>query len=129
MNNKELFFANYINQNVLCDGKVSNITLTKGWNWKHDDFWLELKSVSNVSDDDALAIMKHYEETANNITSDGKIISGDFMYGDTRDMFQINIENDRFASDYLRSKGYAVAYLDVDVETQIKFGWVKLKGL
>lgn len=35
------------------------------------------------------------------------------------------VQNTKVA-DYLRSKGYALPYMGISVEDQIKYGWIKL---
>jgi len=96
---------------------------------------LELTSLSAITDEDAIEVKKIVKDT---------------MYwddGEDRNEFNINylkrgiermvcqntgcwltVKNLSYMIDYLRSKGYAMPYLDASVEDLVSMGWVKLKG-
>ena len=70
---------------------------------------LELKHLSKVSDEDARKVC----ESLN-------IISSDYPWS-------VNIATlNQFSFDYLRSKGYALDWLEFSVEEMIEAGWVRL---
>lgn len=125
LENKAKFFALYYGQ------EVANITHpfenhymgTVEGLFINDVNFLELTPLSQITDEDAI-------ELANKCKHD------DFAGLEIR---QLMMENNsswieyfthyetQFAFDYLRSKSYALPWLDTTVEQQIEFGWVKLK--
>ncbi len=93
--------------------------------------YLELKPLSQITDEDAVEVAKkyhHYNETALSdrygalelLVIDGKeIISGkDVPYG----LFQHSE-----CIDYLRSKSYALPFNGLSIEDLIKYGWIRLE--
>jgi len=92
-------------------------TGTGGWNLKHPNFFLQLKPLSKISDEDAEHIMQ-LEAFIDGFLSD------DFLN------FLIDLKkghcNKFEVVDFLRSKGYAVPFLEYSVEDLIFFGWVRL---
>lgn len=152
--NKSRFFAQYWGQKVLYVGGVGLEPIgTKGWNLKHPDFFLELTPLSQISDEDAIEVakrMSYYSEyfviTRNeneiHIVCDDsiKVIIGIVKFGligkiiedEFDSMFKKSVVyyEDEIVSciDYLRSKGYALPWMDISIETLIEWGWVKLKS-
>jgi len=90
-------------------------------------YYLELKPLSSITDEDAIEVANNLEKSAFNVKSDGNLIQLDYYWGDEIQSAEVHIIYDRFASDYLRSKGYALPYLDLSVEQQIEYNWIKLK--
>jgi hypothetical protein len=121
--NKERFFAQYIGQKVLCDkAKNNNIELTKAWNWKNQSFFLRLKSLSNITNEDALEIAKLNRWA-------------DYREGNDPEPYITHTKNFikkpefQLGSyvDYLRRRGYALDFDGITVDEQIEFGWIKIK--
>lgn len=104
--------------------------------------WLELKSLSDISDEDAIEVARicWFSKGEYSQIEFGKLIVFDLKIGSI-----INTLNNRYRDssrdlsdflgakdtlelyDFLRFKGYAVQYLDMTVEQQIEYGWVQLK--
>ena len=86
---------------------------TGGWNLKHPDFFLQLKPLSKITDEDAISMYRGLErnyESANQFLEDYKSIG--FL--------------EQSEVDFLRSKGYAVPFMGYSVEDLVSFGWVRL---
>lgn len=69
--NKAKYFSQYYGQKVMYVGGVGLVEVGNGgWNFKHPDFFLELKSLSSISDSDMILLLKkalfdvwgHYSE-------------------------------------------------------------------
>lgn len=132
-NQKAKFFAQYWGCNVLYVGGVGFQRVGFGrWNLRHPDFFIELTPLSQISDEDLLKISR-----MNFLNSDIRNVGANefsFWY-DVRGAnkgrwfhksdYWGNLNTQQ--SDYLRSKGYALPWLGISVEEQIRRGWVKLK--
>lgn len=152
LENKAKFFSQYFSQHVLYFSsdflrKIDNLTLDS---IENDDF-LELKPLSQISDEDAINVAKlvspmlfegrgknggHYIYKSEiwwySVKHDGKTLMVDidldgyvFEY-DEIDEYK-RPSRSLIGTDYLRSKGYALPYMDLSVEDLIDYGWVKLK--
>jgi len=115
---KSRFFAQYWGTKTLYVGGVGKVEVGKGgWNLKHPDFFLQLKPISKITDEDA----EHIMQTEAFI--DG-FLSDDFLE------FLIDLKKGRCNKfevvDYLRSKGYALPFMEYSVDDLISFGWVQL---
>ena len=152
LENKAKFFSQYFSQHVLYFSsdflrKIDNLTLDS---IENDDF-LELKPLSQISDEDAINVAKlvspmffegigknggHYIDKSEiewysvkhdrktlmvNIDLDGYVFEYDEIDGYKKPSRSL------IGTDYLRSKGYALPYMDLSVEDLIDYGWVKLK--
>lgn len=87
-------------------------------------FYLELTPLSQITDEDAIEVGKLYEyagETRKTQNDCFKEVGKDYIEDTGADALALRI------LDYLRSKGYALPWLDTTVEEQIEYGWVKLK--
>ena len=108
------FFAQYWGTKTLYVGGVGLVEIGKGgWNLKHPDFFLQLKPLSKITDEDAISMYRGLErnyESANQFLEDYKSIG--FL--------------EQSEVDFLRSKGYAVPYMEYSVDELVKIGWVKL---
>ena len=152
LENKAKFFSQYFSQHVLYFSsdflrKIDNLTLDS---IENVDF-LELKPLSQISDEDAINVAKlvspmlfegrgknggHYIDKSEigwySVKHDGKTLMVDidldgyvFEY-DEIDEYK-RPSRSLIGTDYLRSKGYALPYMDLSVEDLIDYGWVKLK--
>lgn len=106
------FFAQYYELEV---AKHS----TKNYFVKHildkvgENYFLELKPLSKITDEDAILMYRGLErnyESSNQFLEDYKSIG--FL--------------EQSEVDYLRSKGYAVPFMEYSVDDLISFGWVRL---
>ena len=111
---KSRFFAQYWGTKTLYVGGVGKVEVGNGgWNLKHPDFFLQLKPLSKITDEDAISMYRGLErnyESANQFLEDYKSIG--FL--------------EQSEVDFLRSKGYAVPYMEYSVDELVKIGWVKL---
>ena len=126
LENKAKFFTQYWGQDVLCRvifGKNKNEIImhnTPCSNLKLGeiiDSYLELKPLSRISDEDAIEISKEYPAFGSDIRNSVKELFQEF------DDLELSIKT----GDYLRSKGYALPWMDLSVEDLVEYGWVKLK--
>lgn len=124
--NRHRFFSLYFGQDVyMFNDAHPCINPMTYWNiieneTEENDFLL-LKPLSSISDEDAIEIRK----LNGNITANNKLVGHTLVHwlykeGTSRD---IPFE----AVDYLRSKGYALPWMGLSVETLVEYGWVKLK--
>jgi len=124
LDNKSKFLAQYWGQKVLSiSGReylyINNIV---------DDpnlhvLSLRLKPLSSITDEDAIDVVKIH----------GVVNSAQYGYiteFSPIEKIKIFIKSINYwrsdIADYIRSKGYALLYLDLSVEQQIEYGWVKL---
>lgn len=108
-NQKAKFFAQYWGQEILWSnkGQVNPFEICHTWlthNIKSS--YIELIPLSQITDEDIDVIDMPYISIKDHLLND--IIS-------------------QFEADYLRSKGYALPWMGISVEEQIKLGWIKLK--
>lgn len=120
--NKAKLFSQYWGQLVL--RKNGNLHLASYGiiNKLYDNEWLELKSVSRITDDDLKAIGFTY---AKKVPMQIEIQADNYKFHWITEFGQEGY----FALkdfDYLRSKGYALPWMGLSVEKQIEYGWIKL---
>ncbi|MDV7696286.1 hypothetical protein N6B72_05070 [Chryseobacterium soli] len=157
LENKTKFFALYWGTRCLVDlnnkGEFINYPIEQSNMYRIEESHLELKPVSMISDEDALAVAKivspmlfegkgdkggHFidksEEKSGwiSVKHKQKIISVDidfegfvFEYHDDESYLRPLLTPG--GTDYLRSKGYALPWMALNIEKQIKYGWTKLK--
>lgn len=118
---KSRFFAQYWGTKTLYIGGVGKVEVGKGgWNLKHPSFFLQLKPLSKITDDDVQELLP--------------LVSFDFSprYTDEQMKEEIKksvLDTEMMPSelfDFLRSKGYALPYMNYSVDNLISFGWVQL---
>lgn len=134
LENKAKFFAQYWGQHLIIMGSflriIDHLTLC---NIENDDI-LQLKPLSKISDEDALwTINNHYFKFENPILEISKLkaltkeIHISYIFNDATRHLILKPENlYPHNYDYLRSKGYALPYMDLSVEELIEYGWIKL---
>ncbi len=132
MKNKEIkkskakFFAQYYGVKCMYVGGVGLVEVgIGGWNISHPDFFLKLKSLSKMSDNDAISYIDFCER-----------LGADLVYDKNKVESKIEIAKWRvdgcfeqlslYDFDYLRSKGYAMPFMDFTVKKQVELGWVKI---
>ena len=130
LENKARFFAQYYGQHVLYFSsdflrKIDNLTLDSVEN----DDYLELKPLSQISDEDAIEVSKIFG-LGHLSGAIKELILSIFRtsINDSGTTSSTNgIKNWLHVFDYLRSKGYALPWMDLSVEDLVEYGWVKLK--
>lgn len=130
LENKARFFAQYFGQHVLYFSsdflrKIDNLTLDS---IENDDY-LELKHISQISDEDAIEVSKIFG-LGHLSGAIKELILSIFRtsINDSGTTSSTNgIKNWLHVFDYLRSKGYALPYMDLSVEDLVEYGWIKLK--
>lgn len=141
LENKAKFFAQYWGQHLIIMGSFLRIIdhLTLG-NIENDDI-LQLKPLSQISDEDVIqGIMITYNKTYeylgeilevkhyNTFSSITTTRAGEnFKTFRSFHHWNGNRKIGSMECDYLRSKGYALPWMDLSVEDLVEYGWVKLK--
>lgn len=121
---KTKIVAQYWGQKVLYVGGVGLVVVGKGgWNLSHPDFFLQLKSVSNISNEDAIEVGKlmnlsHLQPYSNLISLVKNILDNWNIQGNVILWLKIY--------QYLQSKGYALPYMEYSVDDLVKAGIYKL---
>lgn len=125
--NKAKFFALYWGQKVLVlDGLASNVdSWIDGNNIK--SFTLKLKPLSAISDEDAIEVARiaGYNIIRSNIVELGKSIVMDICSGIGGGSIRWN--ESLSITDFLRSKGYLLGWMDLTTEDILAYGWVRLE--
>ena len=146
LENKARFFAQYWGQKIICFPHNKNTIRYDNPNKLlagtfERNAYLELKPLSHISDEDLIQliyipegwkIFKIYHTTRDGYSAvkirklyddnDLKFNVDGYKY-DTKTL-SVKMAN---TVDYLRSKGYALPYMDLSVEDLVEYGWVKLK--
>lgn len=125
LENKAKFFAQYYGQFVFLCGIHNTIDELTFIEEIGPLDRLELKPLSAISDEDASNIAVLYGWNKNGL-----------LYKERLLQFKIDLpfialkgfshRHLHFVFDFLRSKGYALPFLGLSVESQISYGWVKL---
>ena len=120
LENKARFFAQYWGQHVLYFSsdflrKIDYLTIV---GIENDDY-LELKPLSQISDEDSIEISKEFPAFKSDIRNSVKELFKEF------DVLELSLET----GDYLRLKCYALPWMDLSVEDLVEYGWVKLKKI
>ncbi len=127
------FFAQYWEPNIFVNE----------FNNKLDNSFIKLKRLSTYTDDDAIAVEKIWRKSDSRIEAyfkneyekekngDYKIVGRNLIkyWLEKEDMnFQNRIDprTIQHITDFLRSKRYAVPYMEYSVEDLVSFGWVRL---
>lgn len=119
--NKEKFFAQYLNQRVLNDGYGEYLyPLYSHFLEKlHEKYFIELKPLSSITDED----LKHFY-TENYLNEK--------IFFKTKQEVLHHYESFKFwtskEADILRSLGFAVEWMGLSVEKLQEYGWIKLKS-
>lgn len=141
LENKAKFFGQYFGVHCLRHSDLQNISalpVMTPWNPGLHDEYLELTPLSQISDEDFIEIYK-IKYPSNRTIGVEKLSMKEHKHEKYFD-FQLKWENGGIWStgpisafvninsvDTLRSKGYALPYLDLSVEDLIDYGWVRLK--
>ncbi len=123
------FFVQYWGVKCMYVGGVGLVEIgTGGWNLKHPDFFLELKPLSKLTDDDAIEYFDIlWHETHKLKSKEFKIEYGkDWANSILAERFGFIPSNILHGIDFLRSKGYAIPFMEYSVEMLVDAGWVRL---
>lgn len=126
--NKAKFFAQYYGQYIIRQPLMTTVFLNYHLNLGYDeiikDGWIELTSLSDITDEDAIEVAKIF-------------FGSDYPDASlAKEILKIELSTGHHGItgigwirvwDYLRSRGYALPWMGVSVEEQIKRGWIKLK--
>ena len=127
LENKAKFFAQYWGQHLIIMGSflriIDHVTLC---NIENDDI-LQLKPLSKISDEYCILIFNKFFPNAIKYSNAEKIydIKSSIKSNFSEDV--IIDEDFIFYTDFMRSKGYALPYIDLSVEDLIEYGWIKLE--
>ena len=118
---KSMFFAQYWGTKTLYIGGLGKVEVGKGgWNLKHPDFFLQLKPLSKITDDDVQELLPLVSFQFSSRYTDEQI---------KEEIKKSVLDTEMMPSelfDFLRSKGYALPYMNYSVDDLISFGWVQL---
>lgn len=104
--NKARFFALYWGQNVIRGNCGQELHVCPSVNLSHKGWWLELKPLFQISDEEIFDITGIYNRT---------------MFFN-QCLFMGAVE-----ADILRSRGYAIPWMGLSVDELFKAGWIKLR--
>ena len=129
LENKARFFAQYWGQKIICFPHNKNAIRYDNPNkllagTYERNAYLELKPLSHISDEEVVEVAK--------LTHGSKFLEQVFttLPKDkvTKYIRHITDGLKNYSKfDYLRSKGYALPWMDLSVEDLVEYGWVKLK--
>ena len=115
--NKAKFFALYWGQKVIKDDVSQLLYVSPNINLEHDSWYLNLKPLSSISDEDRNVVSTYYNTNLIKIDE----------YGGFEPWYDGNFKPWRSIQiDYLRSKGYALPWMGLSVEEIVEAGWIKL---
>lgn len=123
------FFTQYWGVRCMHIGGVDLVQVgTGGCNLKHPDFFLELKPLSKLSDEDAISFFDiQWGETHKGKPKEFKLEYGkEWANSINSERFGLIPSNIIHGIDFLRSKGYAIPFMEYSVEMLVDFGWVRL---
>lgn len=134
LKNKTKFFFQYFNSEAIwrtseLDENIDEVTWEfKNFKYLNETDYLELKPLSQISDEDAIHGLKLIISSRNSSAFD-YCKSQNYSIEQMVNYFNRHLVYDfkLILTDYLRSKGYALPYMDLSVEDLIEYGWVKLK--
>lgn len=134
LENKAKFFALHWGQRIMkknIEGLENFITEPDGFlRSPSKETYLELKPLSQISDEDAVEVSKIINKQFPKVYSigDGEKFIEKYIAGNILALNLSRISTLSHIEHYLRSKGYALPFMGMSVEDQISYGWVKLKG-
>lgn len=134
LENKARFFALYYGQKVLKSTVTDNANIDYFENLLHERGfqynYLELTPLSSITDEDCIDVYQiarkykrwMYSKDTAQIAKGSEIVQDIINSGTHWTPKQLSE-----TIDYLRSKGYALPFMGLSVETMIEYGWIKLK--
>lgn len=138
--NKQRFFANYWGQNILLPDEllIDMPTTVENISSLGEDERLLLKSLSAISDEDAIEVAKLTYAMPHPNGTDFTVYLNQFgkkvvSWGDSfsqKYLAEIDTKTDIYNSlqaDYLRSKGYLLPFMDLSTEQILEYKWAVIK--
>ncbi|NCT09170.1 MAG: hypothetical protein GW772_03695 [Flavobacteriia bacterium] len=118
------FFVHYWGQKLLQVTSTQIVEVGQHWNLKHPNFKLKLKPLSTLKDHEALIVgqIENFEskKPIDLISSEDFILlMVDLKHGSCHKFHVV---------DYLRSKGYALPFMQYSVKDLVEMGWVELSS-
>ena len=89
------------------------------------NYHLELKPLSKITDEDAIVVSKIFG-MKEDFEFIGKILCTTMFDNWDSESETVIFNSNAKAVDYLRSKGYALPFMEYSVEDLVSFGWVRL---
>ena len=125
LENKAKFFALYWGQKILFqkDGLGVKSNIQAYWERTLGSRFIELKPLERISNDDVKEIMK-----IENFIGDFEEILVDDSFLNLLLAIKNGLCNRFHIIDYLRSKGYALPWMNLSVDDLVEYGWIKLKS-
>lgn len=122
LENKAKFFAQYLGQDILhgrygVNGNLVDLIANKDTG---DKYWLELKPLSLITDEDAIEVVKILQGIG--ITSTAMREPKEYCLNAIGKTLYLTSP----VVDYLRSKGYALPWMDLSVDEMIDAGWIRI---
>lgn len=123
--NKSIFFNLYSDQYIYTSQSnllEVDVFYTPSWN----EYYLELKQIENISEKELIDCYHlHSGFIGYDYTMDFEPVltmtNHWFLNGGLKDMQRCPA-----TVDYLRMKGYALSWLDLDIQTLIEYNWLKI---
>ena len=126
---REIFFMKYFGTKTLYVGGIGlQVVGDRGWNLKNPYFYLELKHLSKITDKDAIEYFNILWSEHHHSKSDAfKIEYGkDWAKNICSQNFGLIPANVLHGYDFLRSKGYALPFMQYSVDDLVLMQWIKL---
>lgn len=125
--NKAKFFAQYWGQEIMKefdDDLSETVYMSNPHANKSNisEYYLELKPLSKITDEDAKYIADLFTDEDGDVFTGKMIVEMVCEFTEESYLYNLNCQ----AVDYLRSKGYALPYLNLKIDNLIEYGWVKL---
>lgn len=89
------------------------------------NYHLELKPLSKITDEDAIVVAKIFG-MKEDFEFIGKMLCTTMFDNSDSESETVIFNSNAKAVDYLRSKGYALPFMEYSVEDLVSFGWVRL---
>ena len=120
------FFAQYWGTKTMYVGGVGLVEIgTGGWNLKHPDFFLELKPLSKITDEDLINVANigfNFNQKVTHFKVETKAVYGYYIMPSESKYVRLDVPH----IDYLRSKGYALPFMEYSIDELVELGWVRL---
>ena len=126
LNLKARFLAQYWRQKVCkLNGVKMLVDSLIEENSMIEESWLELKPISQITEDDYKSIPDLYYGSTDNWFNAQRIYTHETLEECVSKVIK-KLKPTQY--DYLRSKGYALPYMELSIETLQEYGWIKLKS-
>lgn len=123
--NKLKFFALYFGQRVLKNVKSPQVTILNGHFFYYsvpyiENYHLKLRSIDSITNDECVGVydlLFDFPSAENHVFA--KVCKIKFL-----------IENEDYSqilTDFLRSKGFLVPFMNLTTDQILEFGWAKIK--